>query len=69
MTQNWLYPCLFVHLLGACGRAGKASKALELFDEMKSEGLVPDRVAYNALFSALRMAKNPDKVRIDKGCI
>jgi pentatricopeptide repeat protein len=47
---------------GACGRAGQASKALELFETMKSEGLAADRVAFNALFSALRVAKNSDKV-------
>jgi pentatricopeptide repeat protein len=58
-----LWPGVVQKPIGACGRAGKATKALELFDAMKSEGLQADRVAFNALFSALRMAKNPDKVR------
>jgi pentatricopeptide repeat domain-containing protein 1 len=47
--------------IGACGRAGQSEMALELFETMASEGLKADRVAYNALFSALRIAKNPDK--------
>jgi pentatricopeptide repeat protein len=47
---------------GACGRAGESGKALELFQTMKDEGLSPDRVAFNALFSALRRAKDGEKV-------
>ena len=47
--------------IGACGRSGKAGKALELFETMASDGLKADRVAYNALFSALRIARNADK--------
>lgn len=31
---------------------------------MKIEGLSPDRVAYNALFSALRKAKDGEKVSL-----
>lgn len=46
---------------GACGRAGQASKALELFQNMKDEGIPVDNVAYNALFSALRVSKDADK--------
>ncbi|KAL3924176.1 MAG: hypothetical protein SGILL_001210 [Bacillariaceae sp.] len=47
--------------IGACGKAGRAGKALELFATMKSEGLKADRIAFNALFSAVRTAKNADK--------
>jgi pentatricopeptide repeat protein len=47
---------------GACGRAGESGKALELFQNMKDEGLSPDLVAYNALFSALRKAQEAEKV-------
>jgi pentatricopeptide repeat protein len=56
-------PGLVVEFTDACGRAGKVSHALQLFDDMKAEGLVPDRIAFNAMFLALRMAKDPDKVR------
>lgn len=47
--------------ISACGRAGQASKALELFQDMRDDGLSADRVAYNALFSALRVSKDADK--------
>ena len=47
---------------GACGRAGESKHALKLFQSMKDEGLSADRVAYNALFSALRVAEDADKV-------
>lgn len=58
---------LYIYLfLDACGRAGEAKHALELFQNMKDEGLSADRVAYNALFSALRVAGNADKVRGDE---
>ena len=48
---------------GACGRAGEAEQALDLFRSMKKEGLSADRVAYNALFSALRVAGRAETVR------
>ena len=48
--------------ISACGRAGQASKALELFQDMKDDGIPADRVAYNALFSALRVSEDADKV-------
>lgn len=44
----------------SCGRSGQADKAIQLFRQMKDQGLQADRVAYNALFSALRVAKRPD---------
>ncbi len=47
--------------ISACGRAGKSEHALALFQSMKDEGLSADRVAYNALFSALRIAGDADK--------
>jgi pentatricopeptide repeat protein len=46
----------------ACGRAGKAEDAIRLFRIMKKEGLSPDRIAYNALFSALRVAGDSETV-------
>jgi pentatricopeptide repeat protein len=46
--------------ISSCGRAGKVENAVRLFRQMKDEGLVADRVAYNALFSALRVAKKGD---------
>jgi pentatricopeptide repeat protein len=45
----------------ACGRSGKHEEALRLFTDMKEQGLQPDRVAYNALLSALRVAEMPDQ--------
>lgn len=53
---------LFPWLAGACGRAGESRNALELFQTMKDEGLSPDRVAFNALFSALRKANDGERV-------
>jgi pentatricopeptide repeat protein len=44
----------------SCGRSGQADHAITLFRQMKEQGLQADRVAYNALFSALRVAKKPD---------
>lgn len=51
----------YTSAISACGRAGQASKALELFQNMRDDGLSADRVAYNALFSALRVSKDADK--------
>jgi len=45
----------------ACGRSGEYQHALELFNEMKNQGLLPDLVAYNSLFFALRVANEADK--------
>jgi pentatricopeptide repeat protein len=47
--------------ISACGQAGEAKRALALFQTMKDEGLSADRIAYNALFSALRVAGHADK--------
>lgn len=47
--------------ISACGRSGKHAEALRLFTDMKEQGLQPDRVAYNALLSALRVAEMPDQ--------
>jgi pentatricopeptide repeat protein len=46
--------------LSSCGKAGKIDQALSLFRQMKDQGLPADRVAYNALFAALRVAKRSD---------
>lgn len=45
----------------ACGRSGKYNEALQLFTDMKNQGLHPDRIAYNAVFSALRVANRPEE--------
>ena len=47
-------------VIDACGRSGEHEHALALFQEMKKNGISPDRVAYNALFSALRVAERPE---------
>ena len=39
-------------LLAACERAGKADDAREVFDDMKRDGIKPDRVAHAALIGA-----------------
>lgn len=46
--------------ISSCGRNGQVDHALRLFAQMKEQGLSPDRVAYNTLFSALRVAKRSD---------
>lgn len=53
------YFCAF--LKGACGRSGEATKAFQLFQDMKADGLSADVVAYNAVFSSLRIAEDVDK--------
>ena len=57
------FVCQLCVRVAACGRAGEAEIALDLFRSMKDEGLSADRVAYNALFSALRVAGKADQVR------
>lgn len=46
--------------ISSCGRAGQVDHALRLFRQMKEQGLSADRVAFNALFYALRVAKRSD---------
>ena len=46
--------------IASCGRSGQVDHALRLFRKMKEQGLSADRVAYNALFAALRVAKRSD---------
>lgn len=46
--------------IASCGRSGEVDHALRLFRQMKEQGLSADRVAYNAVFSALRIAKRAD---------
>lgn len=56
-----LMNCRFAHFdLAACGRSGEYEHALRLFRNMKEQGLAADRVAYNALFNALKIAEKPD---------
>jgi pentatricopeptide repeat protein len=46
--------------ISSCGRSGQADEAIRLFRQMKDEGLAADLVAYNALFSSLRVAGRPE---------
>jgi pentatricopeptide repeat domain-containing protein 1 len=46
--------------ISSCGRAGQVDHALRLFRQMKEQGLSADRVAYNAMFSALRVSKRSE---------
>jgi pentatricopeptide repeat protein len=46
--------------IASCGRSGEVEHALGLFRQMKDQGLAADRVAYNAVFSALRVAGKAD---------
>ena len=62
-TSPWHF---VICLKDACGRAGKVEQAIHLFQTMKDEGLSADRVAYNALFSALRVAGDANKVNSEK---
>jgi len=49
--------------IAACGQSRNPNpkKAIELFETMKQEGIPADKVAYNSLFSALRVAKDATK--------
>lgn len=46
--------------ISSCGKSGQVDHAIRLFRQMKEQGLSADRVAYNALFYALRVAKKAD---------
>jgi pentatricopeptide repeat domain-containing protein 1 len=46
--------------ISSCGRAGQIDAALGLFRQMQSRGHTADIVAYNALFSALRVANRSE---------
>ena len=46
--------------IASCGRSGQVDHALRLFRKMSEQGISADLVAYNAVFSAMRVAKKPD---------
>lgn len=46
--------------ISSCGRAGQVDHAWRLFHQMKEQGISADLVAYNALFSALRISKRSE---------
>ena len=46
--------------ISSCGKAGKAEEAMRLFRQMKDQGIAADLIAYNALFSALRVSHKAD---------
>lgn len=46
--------------ISSCGKSGQVDQAFLLFSKMKDQGIAADRVAYNALFSALRVSKKAD---------
>jgi pentatricopeptide repeat protein len=48
--------------ISACARAGAYEDAIKLFEDMKSDGIHPDLVAYNALMSAYSNGNQPHKV-------
>lgn len=52
----------YTNAITACGRSGEYQHALEVFNDMKRDGIKPDRVSYNALISALKVARQPDRV-------
>jgi pentatricopeptide repeat protein len=43
--------------ISSCGRVGQVDHAMRLFRQMQEQGLAADVVAYNALFTALRIGK------------
>lgn len=47
--------------ISSCAKAGQSKQAAHLFREMKENGLKPDLVAYNSLFSAYRVAGEGDR--------
>ncbi|GKY92676.1 hypothetical protein MPSEU_000237700 [Mayamaea pseudoterrestris] len=46
----------YTAVISTCAKAGKYEHAIRLFHEMKDAGIPPDNIAYNALFTALRVA-------------
>jgi pentatricopeptide repeat protein len=52
----------YTNAITACGRSGEYQHALEVFNDMKRDGIKPDRVSYNALISALKVARQPDRI-------
>jgi len=46
--------------IASCGRSGQVDHAMRLFRQMKEQGMSADRVAYNALFLAIRVAKRAE---------
>lgn len=52
----------FTATITACAKSGKSGQAVKLFFDMQSAGIVPDRVAYNALMSSLLTGEKPELV-------
>ena len=48
--------------LVACGNSGQFDAAFDLFNQMKSDCLQPDLVAYNALIAAGMNGNKPEQV-------
>eukprot|EP00959_Pyramimonas_sp_CCMP1952_P474760 9503837-Pyramimonas_sp.AAC.2 len=49
-------PATYASLIRMCEQRGEVYEALELYEEMKSTGLVPDSDTYNALLMACERA-------------
>ena len=47
-------------LISACEKGKQPEQALELFEAMKQQGVVPDVITYNALISACEKGKQPE---------
>jgi pentatricopeptide repeat domain-containing protein 1 len=45
----------------SCGKWGQVDDAILLFRQMQQQGLKADRIAYNSLFTALRIAKRSNE--------
>ena len=42
----------YTAVISACGKGGKAEKALEIFNKMLDAGITPNVITYNAVISA-----------------
>ncbi|GAX20557.1 hypothetical protein FisN_3Hh593 [Fistulifera solaris] len=52
---------VYTAAIASCGKHGQADHALHLLAQMKRNKIQPDLVAYNAVFTALRVAHRPEQ--------
>ena len=50
-------------MISACEKGKQPERALQLFEAMKQQGVVPDEITYSALISACKKGKQPDLAR------
>ena len=48
-------------VISACEKGKQPERALEIFDMMQQQGIVPNVITYNALISAFEKGKQPER--------